>query len=124
MKFGGEVELVSGLEQFRAAISSPAGCPASLLDPHVVIYYDSIIILETAGLYLSYDFIYMKEDRKLYINLLCLLKVDVDECPAVASSENVRVLPTFKIYKQGSCMKEVVSPNPEVLESLVRHYTI
>lgn len=48
----------------------------------------------------------------------------MDESPEVASAENVTVLPTFKIYKQGRCMEEVVSPNPEVLESLVRHYTI
>lgn len=74
------------------------------------------------GLYLSYDFICMVEER-LYTNLLYLLKVDMDESPAVASAENVRVLPTFKIYKQGSCLKEAVSPNPEELESLVRHYT-
>lgn len=61
---------------------------------------------------------------KTYIHLLYLLKVDVDESPAIATAENVRILPTFKIYKQGSCIKEVVSPSPEVLESLVRHYTI
>lgn len=30
MKFGGEVESVSGLEQFRAAVSSPGECAISI----------------------------------------------------------------------------------------------
>lgn len=50
-------------------------------------------------------------------------KVDVEESPAVAMAENVRILPTFKIYKNGSRVKEMVCPSPEVLESSVRHYS-
>ncbi|MCE3049248.1 hypothetical protein HAX54_044458 [Datura stramonium] len=109
MKFAGEVELVSGLEQFRAAISSPGAS---------VVYFEAASNLQCKQIS---PILRTLSTKYPSINFL---KVDVDECPAVASSENVRVLPTFKIYKQGSCMKEVVSPNPEVLESLVRHYTI
>ncbi|KAF3648961.1 hypothetical protein FXO37_19202 [Capsicum annuum] len=69
-----------------------------------------------------YNFVLIGGGR-LYTNLLYLLKVDMEESPAVASAENVRFLPTFKIYKQGNFLKEAVSPNPEELESLVRHYT-
>lgn len=57
------------------------------------------------------------------IVLFNICKVDVEESPAVASAENVRILPTFKIYKNGSRVKEMVCPSPEVLESSVRHYS-
>lgn len=109
MKFAGEVELVSGLEQFRAAISSSGAS---------VVYFEAASNLQCKQIS---PILHTLSTKYPSINFL---KVDVDESPAVASAENVRGLPTFKIYKQGSCMKEVVSPNPEVLESLVRHYTI
>ncbi|CAN4075585.1 unnamed protein product [Withania somnifera] len=109
MKFAGEVELVSGLEQFRAAISSPGAS---------VVYFEAASNLQCKQIS---PILHTLSTKYPSINFL---KVDVEESPAVASAENVRGLPTFKIYKQGSCMKEVVSPNPEVLESLVRHYTI
>lgn len=51
------------------------------------------------------------------------LKVDVQESPGIADSENVRVVPTFKIYKSGNRVKEMICPSPEVLESSVRHYS-
>lgn len=47
----------------------------------------------------------------------------MEETPAVAVAENVRIVPTFKIYKKGSRVKEMVCPSPEVLESSVRHYS-
>lgn len=62
-----------------------------------------------------------------YINLkyiFYLIKVDIDENPAIVNAENVRIVPTFKIYKKGSRMKEMVCPTPELVESSVRHYSI
>ncbi|XP_060209263.1 TPR repeat-containing thioredoxin TTL1-like [Lycium barbarum] len=109
MKFVGEVELVSGLEQFRAAISSPGA---------FVVYFEAASNLQCKQIS---PILHTLSSKYPSIHFL---KVDVDESPAVATAENVKVLPTFKIYKQGNCMKEMVSPNPEVLESLVRHYTI
>lgn len=50
-------------------------------------------------------------------------KVDLDESPIIASAENVRVVPTIKIYKKGNRVKEMVCPSPEVLESSLRHYS-
>ncbi|PHU07431.1 TPR repeat-containing thioredoxin TTL2 [Capsicum chinense] len=108
MKFAGEVELVSGLEQFRAAISSPGAS---------AVYFEAASNLQCKQIS---PILHTLSSKYPSINFL---KVDMDESPAVASAENVRVLPTFKIYKQGSCLKEAVSPNPEELESLVRHYT-
>ncbi|RWW81417.1 hypothetical protein BHE74_00010180 [Ensete ventricosum] len=51
-------------------------------------------------------------------------KVDVDKSPTVAKAENVRVLPTFKIYKSGTRMKEMICPSQQVLEYSVRHYSL
>lgn len=61
---------------------------------------------------------------KLMSSVFCFdLKVDVQESPAIANTENVRVVPTIKIYKNGCRVKEMICPSPEVLESSVRHYS-
>ncbi|KAI8552463.1 hypothetical protein RHMOL_Rhmol06G0268700 [Rhododendron molle] len=108
LKFGGEVESVSGLEQFRAAISSPGAS---------VVHFKAVSNLQCKQI-------------SPFLDTLCgrfpsinFVKVDVEESPAVAIAENVRILPTFKIYKNGSRVKEMVCPSPEVLESSVRHYS-
>ncbi|CBI20201.3 unnamed protein product, partial [Vitis vinifera] len=107
MKFGGEVEDVSSLEQFKSAISSPGV---------------SIVLFKAATNPQS-------EQISPFVDTLCgrypslsFLKVDVEQSPAIASVENVRILPTFKIYKNGSRVKEIICPTREVLESSVRHY--
>ncbi|KAF8024158.1 hypothetical protein BT93_F1373 [Corymbia citriodora subsp. variegata] len=108
MKFGGEVEEVSGLEQFKAAISLPGV---------------SVVHFKTAS-----DS-HCKQ-MSSFLDTLCsrypsinFLKVDVEECPAIASAENVRIVPTFKIYKSGCRVKEIVCPSRDVLEHSVRHYS-
>ncbi|GMP53106.1 hypothetical protein CsSME_00018677 [Camellia sinensis var. sinensis] len=102
MKFGGEVELVSGLEQFRAAISSPGAS---------VVHFKAASNLQC-------------KEISPFIDTLCgrypsinFFMVDVEESMAIAVAEKVRIVPTFKIYKNGSRVKEIVCPSPEVLES-------
>lgn len=107
MKFGGEVELVSGLEQFKAAISSPVAS---------VVHFKVASDLQCKQISPFLDNLCIRYPS---INFL---KVDVQESPAIANSENVRIVPTFKIYKKGSRVKEMICPSPEVLESSVRHY--
>ncbi|CAN4102951.1 unnamed protein product [Withania somnifera] len=109
MKFGGEVELVSGLEQFRAAISSPC---ASL------VHFKAASNLQCKQISPFLDTLTTKYPS---VNFL---KVDVEESPTIANAENVRIVPTFKIYKKGTRMKEMICPSQEVLESSVRHYSI
>ncbi|XP_060187752.1 TPR repeat-containing thioredoxin TTL1-like [Lycium barbarum] len=109
MKFGGEVELVSGLEQFRAAISSPCAS---------VVHFKAASNLQCKQISPFLDTLSTKHPS---INFL---KVDVEESPAIASAENVRIVPTFKIYKRGSRVKEMICPSQEVLESSVRHYSV
>ncbi|KAG4980785.1 hypothetical protein JHK84_034370 [Glycine max] len=109
LKFGGEVEDISGLEQFRAAISLPGV---------------SVVLFETAS---------NMQCKQIspFMNTLCsrhpsinFLKVDIQTSPAVAAAENVRVVPTFKIYKNGSRVKEIICPSHDMLEHSIRHYSL
>ncbi|KAL1537937.1 TPR repeat-containing thioredoxin TTL1-like [Salvia divinorum] len=109
MKFGGEVESVSGLEQFRAAVSSPGAS---------VVHFKTGSNTEC-------------KQASPFLDTLCarypsinFLKVDIEESASIAHAENVRIVPTFKIYKKGARVKEMICPSPEVLESSVRHYSI
>ncbi|XP_073303431.1 TPR repeat-containing thioredoxin TTL1-like [Primulina huaijiensis] len=108
MKFGGEVEQVSGLEQFRAAISSP--CTS-------VVHFEARSNLQCKQI-------------TPFLDTLCsqfpsvnFLKVDIEESPTISHAENVRTVPTFKIYRNGNRVKEMVCPSTEVLESSIRHYS-
>ncbi|XWS10924.1 hypothetical protein CRYUN_Cryun38cG0040200 [Craigia yunnanensis] len=108
MKFGGEVEKVSSLEQFRAAISLPGISVVHFkMDSNVQCKQISPFVDALCGRHPSINF----------------LKVDINESPAVANAENVRIVPTFKIYKNGSRVKEIVCPSREMLEHSVRHYS-
>ncbi|KAL3631462.1 hypothetical protein CASFOL_024446 [Castilleja foliolosa] len=108
MKFGGEVELVSGLEQFRAEIMSSG---ASL------VYFKTGSNLQC-------------EQISPFLDALCarypsinFLMVNIEESPEIGRAENVRIVPTFKIYRKGIRVKEMICPSPEVVESSVRHYS-
>ncbi|XP_009340082.2 TPR repeat-containing thioredoxin TTL1 [Pyrus x bretschneideri] len=108
IKFGREVEEILGLEQFRAAISLPGvsvvhfKAASDLQCKQISPFLDTL-----CGRYPSINF----------------LKVDIEENVAVANTENVRILPTFKIYKNGSRVKEMVRPSRDMLEHSVRHYS-
>ncbi|KAI3675025.1 hypothetical protein L1987_84606 [Smallanthus sonchifolius] len=107
LKFGGEVELINNLEQFKAAVVSTGAS---------VVFFKTTSDLQCKQI-------------SPFLDTLCtrypsinFLKVDIEESPTIASVENVRIVPTIKIYKKGNRMKEMVCPSREVLESSVRHY--
>ncbi|KAK7257161.1 hypothetical protein RIF29_30935 [Crotalaria pallida] len=109
LKFGGEVENISGLEQFRAAISLPGVS---------VVHFETTSSLQCKQI-------------SPFVDTLCsrypsisFLKVDIQENPTVATAENVRIVPTFKIYKNGSRVKEIVCPSRDMLEHSIKHYSI
>lgn len=109
LKFGGEVEEVSGLEQFKAAISSPGVS---------VVLFKKVSNLQC-------------EQINPFMNTLCarypsvnFVKVDIQDNNSVANAENVRIVPTFKIYKNGTRVKEMICPTQQVLEYSVRHYSL
>ncbi|XP_061357776.1 inactive TPR repeat-containing thioredoxin TTL3-like [Gastrolobium bilobum] len=104
-KFGVEVEEISALDKFKAAIAS-AGV--------------SVVHFKEASNELC-------EEISPFINTLCVrypsikfIKVDVEECLAIAKAESIRSVPTFKIYKKGEKVKEMIRPTHQFLEDSVR----
>lgn len=47
----------------------------------------------------------------------------MEESLAVAKAEGVRTVPTFKVYKNGDKVKEMINPSHQVLEDSVRNYS-
>ncbi|WVZ99766.1 hypothetical protein U9M48_045020 [Paspalum notatum var. saurae] len=107
MKFGGEVEEITSLEQLRDAIHSPGVS---------VIYFMATTNQQCAQINPVVDSLCSE------CPTLNFLKVNVDENPMVVRAENVRVVPTFKIYKDGMRAKEMICPSLHVLRYSVRHY--
>ncbi|XP_019457286.1 PREDICTED: inactive TPR repeat-containing thioredoxin TTL3-like [Lupinus angustifolius] len=104
-KFGVEVEEISALDKFKAAIAS-AGV--------------SVVHFKEASNELC-------EEMSPFINTLCVrypsvkfIKVDVEECLSIAKAESIRIVPTFKIYKNGEKVKEMIRPTHQILEDSVR----
>ncbi|CAF1934570.1 unnamed protein product [Brassica napus] len=107
MEFGGEVEEVFSLEELKAALTRPGV---------------SVVLFMKA-------FDQQCKEISIFMDALCIrypslhfLKVEIEKCPEVGDAEKVRVVPTFKIYKVGIRMKEIVCPSKEALEISVRHY--
>ncbi|KAL7585242.1 hypothetical protein Lser_V15G45407 [Lactuca serriola] len=108
MKFGGEVELITSLEQFKSAVASTG---------------TSIVLFKSSS-----DI--RCKQISTFVDTLCsrypsiiFLKVDVEETPLIAKAENVSIVPTIKIYKKGNRAKEMVCPSKEAVESSVKHYS-
>lgn len=66
-----------------------------------------------------------------YVNQLCklhpsvnFLKVDVEENPYLAKAEGVSFVPTFKIYKNGFKVKDMVGSTQQALETAVSHFSL
>ncbi|CAJ2660584.1 unnamed protein product [Trifolium pratense] len=104
-KFGVEVEEITALDKFKAAIAY-AGV--------------SVVHFKEAPNELC-------EEISPFINTLCLrypsikfIKVDVEECLAIAKAESIRSVPTFKIYKNGEKVKEMIRPTLQFLEDSVK----
>lgn len=109
MKFGGVVEEIISLEQLQDVIRSPGVS---------VLYFMATMNKQCAQITPSVDSLCSE------CPALNFLKVNVDERPLVASAENVRVVPSFKIYKDGTRVKEMVCPSLQVLRYSVRHYAV
>ncbi|XP_057455596.1 inactive TPR repeat-containing thioredoxin TTL3-like isoform X2 [Lotus japonicus] len=104
-KFGVEVEEISSVDKFKSAIAS-AGVS--------VVYFKETLNEQC-------------EEISPFINTLCVrypsvkfIKVDVEECLAIAKVESIRSVPTFKIYKNGEKVKEMFRPTHQALEDSVR----
>ena len=49
-----------------------------------------------------------------------VIKVDVDELEDVAQAAQVSAMPTFKFYKAGKVVDELVGANPNALEEKIK----
>jgi thioredoxin-like negative regulator of GroEL len=47
-------------------------------------------------------------------------KVDVDVCAAVAQTEGVRSMPTFRIYKKGAAVSTLAGWQPGKIEEVIK----
>ncbi|KAF5481434.1 hypothetical protein F2P56_002083 [Juglans regia] len=106
MNFGGEVEDISNLNKFKAAVSSPG----------------------VSVLHFKVESNEQCEEISPFINMLCVrypsvnfFKVDVEDHLAVAKAENIRTVPTFKIYRNGEKVMELIRPTHQLLEDSVRN---
>ncbi|KAJ0258380.1 Inactive TPR repeat-containing thioredoxin TTL3 [Hirschfeldia incana] len=66
-----------------------------------------------------------------FINTLCLryplihfFMVDVEESLALAKAESIRKVPTFKMYKNGDKVKEMICPSHQFLEDSINHFLL
>ncbi|ERN11999.1 TPR repeat-containing thioredoxin TTL1 [Amborella trichopoda] len=92
-----------------------------------------VIAIKSAGLMLLQFF--RKSDERCrqlssLVNELChrypswsFLKVDVEENPDLAKSERVKFVPVFRIYKNGLKLREILSPNQQILEFALNHHS-
>ncbi|EOA39808.1 hypothetical protein CARUB_v10008469mg [Capsella rubella] len=108
MEFGGEVEEIFSREQYKAAMNLPGV---------------SVIHFLTASDHQCKQISPFVESLCTRYPSIHFMKVDIEKCPSIGNAENVRVVPTVKIYKNGSRVKEIVCPSREVLEYSVRHYS-
>jgi DnaJ family protein C protein 7 len=59
----------------------------------------------------------------LFCLFLVFFQVDVDENPVIAKAEGLTFIPTFKIYKNGHKLKEMLGPSEEALECAMKQYS-
>lgn len=52
--------------------------------------------------------------------LLMKIQVEIEDNPYILQLEDVNSVPAFKIYKNGSTIKEISGDNCELLESAVK----
>ncbi|WZY91577.1 hypothetical protein YC2023_063906 [Brassica napus] len=71
------------------------------------------------------------EEISPFINTLCLryplvhfFMVDVEESVALAKAESIRKVPTFKMYKNGDKVKEMICPSHQFLEDSIKHFLL
>ncbi|KAI5589082.1 hypothetical protein BDE02_05G138000 [Populus trichocarpa] len=106
LKFGSNLVFVSSNERFRHFVTSPG--------MSVVLFcskYNGQTVLQL-----------MEQVSKKFPSVN-FLKVEVEDHPYLAKSERVTFLPSFKIYKNGSRVKEIPGNNHDLLEKSVKLYS-
>ncbi|KAF8405999.1 hypothetical protein HHK36_008079 [Tetracentron sinense] len=106
MKFGANMILVSSNERFRHFVTSPG--------MSVVLFCNKSSDKQVLQ--------FMEQLCKRYPSVN-FLKVEIEDHPYLVKSEGVSSVPAFKIYKNGSRVKEIHGSDHEYLESSVKFYS-
>ena len=64
----------------------------------------------------------IEEMAKGEYSMVKFLKVDVDECEEVAMDNNISAMPTFKFFKGGKEVDELVGANAEKLKEIINKH--
>ncbi|KAK5824188.1 TPR repeat-containing thioredoxin TTL1-like [Gossypium arboreum] len=106
LKFGSNLVLVSSNERFRHFVTSPGMT--------VVLFCNKTKHKQVVQI--------MEQVCKRFPSIN-FLKVEIEDHPYLAKSEALTCIPAFKIYKNGSRVKEVPGNDPELLERSVKLYS-
>lgn len=106
LKFGSNLFFISSTDRFRHYVTSPG--MSVVLFCNKATHKQVLLVLEqTCKRFPSVNF----------------LKVEIEDHPYLAKSEGVNCIPAFKIYKNGSRVKEIPGNNHDLLEKLVKLYS-
>ncbi|TKY74362.1 TPR repeat-containing thioredoxin TTL1 [Spatholobus suberectus] len=106
LKFGSNLVFISSNDRFRHYVTSPG--MSVVLFCNKATHKQVLLVLEqTCKRFPSVNF----------------LKVEIEDHPYLAKSEGVNSIPAFKIYKNGSRVKEIPGNNHDLLEKLVKLYS-
>ncbi|XP_057724836.1 TPR repeat-containing thioredoxin TTL2-like [Arachis stenosperma] len=106
LKFGANLVFISNNDQFRQYVTSPG--MAVVLFTNRAANKQVLLVLEQIS------------KRFPSVNFL---KVEIEDHPYLAKSEAVNSIPAFKIYKNGSRVKEISGKNHDLLEKSVQLYS-
>ncbi|XP_004500618.1 inactive TPR repeat-containing thioredoxin TTL3 [Cicer arietinum] len=106
LKFGSNLVCISSNDRFRHYVTSPG--MSVVLFCNKATHKQVLLVLEqTCKRFPSVNF----------------LKVEIEDHPYMAKSEGVNSVPAFKIYKNGSRVKEIPGNNHEMLERSVKLFS-
>jgi DnaJ family protein C protein 7 len=106
LKFGSNLFCISTNDRFRHYVTSPG--MSVVLFCNKVTHKQVLLVLEqTCKRFPSVNF----------------LKVEIEDHPYLTKSEGVNSVPAFKIYKNGSRVKEISGNNHELLERSIKLYS-
>ncbi|RDX63372.1 TPR repeat-containing thioredoxin TTL1, partial [Mucuna pruriens] len=106
LKFGSNLVFISSNDRFRHYVTSP-GMAVVLFSNKATHKKELLVLEQTSKRFPSVNF----------------LKVEIEDHPYLAKSEGVNFIPAFKIYKNGSRVKEISGNNHELLERSVKLYS-
>ncbi|KAG6736990.1 hypothetical protein POTOM_060055 [Populus tomentosa] len=120
LKFGSNLVFVSSNERFRHFVTSP-GKSKTKAFAAMDLEWMSVVLF--CSKYNGQTVLQLMEQVSKKFPSVNFLKVEVEDHPYLAKSERVTLLPSFKIYKNGSRVKEIPGNNHELLEKSVKLYS-